>query len=192
MIILGSTSPRRKEIIDYFSLPYIVISPDFDEDSIFFSGDPKQYVCEIAKGKGNSIIANHPNHPILTADSIVYQSGKVFGKPRDVQHAFSMLETLSGKWHIVYTGLSLYYDDKFYTIAEATQVQFNSLSSDHITNYLAKVSWQDKAGAYGIQMGSGLMINQIKGCYYNVMGLPINTLQDLLKKIGIDLWDYIK
>lgn len=103
-----------------------------------------------------------------------------------------MLEALSGKWHTVYTGLSLYDGEKYHTKAEATKVKFHSLTHEQITKYLAKVNWQDKAGAYGIQKGGSLIIHQIQGCFFNVKGLPINTLRHLLTKIGIDLWDYLK
>ncbi len=191
MIILGSQSPRRREIINLFSLPHQSVSPNFDEDSIPFEGDPIDYACQIAKGKAESLISDYGSYPILTADTVVYKDGAVYGKPKDEQHAFEMLQTLSGEWHTVISSLALYHDNVCKTTSESTEVLFNPLTEDQIRRYHQSIQWQDKAGAYAIQMGGGIVVRKIKGCYYNTMGLPINTLRELLKTIGIDLWDYL-
>jgi septum formation protein len=192
MIILCSQSPRRKEIFNFFSLPFKQVNPDFDEDSIPFENNPADYVCQLAKGKTQSYTPGHPDDAIIAADTIVYKDGKVYGKPKNSEEAFRMLKELSGVRHIVYTGLALAHRGKTYCLSESTQVEFNCLTDSQITHYHNTIQWSDKAGAYGIQHGAGLIIKKIDGCFYNVMGLPVNTLQLLLQNIGIDLWDYLK
>lgn len=192
MIILGSQSPRRKEIFSFFSFPFTQKSPSFDEDSVPFNGDPESYVCQLAIGKAQSLIEHHPQNTIVTADTIVYCEGSVFGKPTNREDAFAMLTKLSGRWHTVYTGISLFHNVEIYTQAEATKVQFNSLSPEQIKAYHDAIQWSDKAGGYSIQTVGGMIIQKIDGCFYNVFGLPINTLRELFNKIGIDIWQFLK
>ncbi len=103
-LILGSRSPRRKEILSFFNIPFTQAVPGFDEESIKFKENPKDFVCQLSVEKANSLRPFYKSETILTADSIVYCNGKVFGKPKDRAEAFTMLETLSGKWHSVFTG----------------------------------------------------------------------------------------
>ncbi|MEI8125973.1 MAG: Maf family nucleotide pyrophosphatase [Parachlamydiaceae bacterium] len=191
-LILGSQSPRRKEILSYFSLPFEQITPLFDEDSVLFSGDPVAYVSLIAEGKGNALREHFPNKLILTADTTVYKEGKIYGKPVNTEEAFQALSELAGTWHSVFTGVSLCFGEKTWTRHEETRVLFNTLTPEEIRHYHAKLHWSDKAGGYAIQMAGGLAIQKIDGCYYNAMGLPINTVRHLLLNVGIDLWDYLK
>lgn len=191
-MILGSQSPRRREIMSYFSLPFEQISPDFDEDAVPFRGDPAAYVCEIADGKAYSLAKDHPNALILTADTTVYQEGRIFGKPATKEEAFEFFSRLSGKWHSVFTGVALMHKGQIWSDYEETRVLFNTLTPEEIRGYHEKLHWADKAGGYMIQCAGGLAINKIDGCYYNAMGLPINTVRKLLREAGIDLWDYLK
>jgi septum formation protein len=190
-IILGSQSPRRKEILGYFSLPFTQVSPDFDEDSLVFKADPVNYVMALSKGKAESLVIQFPQSIILTADTIVYREGKIYGKPKNEKEAFAMLTELSGEWHTVYTGITLQKDKEAFSGFEATRVLFNDLNSKQISHYIAKNEWADKAGGYAIQSRGGLIVSKIDGCYYNVMGLPINTVERLLKHFGIELWDFL-
>lgn len=192
MIILGSQSPRRKEIMEFFNLPFIQISPDFDEESIPFTGDPKQFALTIAHGKGKSLVEKYPEAILLTADTVVYKDGKVFGKPVNKEHAKEMISELSGNWHSVYTAITLRHDQKVYDAIEETRVLFNALTSAHIDHYIDTLHFSDKAGGYAIQSAGGLIVRRIEGCYYNVMGLPINALYGLLHNVGIDLWKAIR
>lgn len=189
-VILGSQSPRRKEILSFFTLPFTQVAPPFDENQIPFQGNPEQYVCDLAKGKGNSLASLYPDHLIITADTIVFHEGKIFGKPEDDQEAFEFLSALVGKWHSVYTGVSIIYRGESYQQVERTGVLFNPLNKDQIKHYLDRTHWMDKAGGYAIQEAGGLIVEKIDGCYYNVMGLPLNTLEKLLKHLGIELWNY--
>lgn len=190
--ILGSQSPRRKEILGYFSLPFEQITPNFDEEAVPFRGDPISYVIEIAEGKAQDLAARYPDAIILTADTTVYRNGKIYGKPQTAEEAFLVLSELAGKWHSVFTGVSLHSKGNIQSTHEETRVLFNALTPDEIRHYHKKLHWSDKAGGYAIQMAGGLAINKIEGCYYNAMGLPINSVRQLLLKVGIDLWDYIK
>lgn len=191
-LILGSQSPRRKEILGYFALPFIQISPDFDEEAVPFSGNPHVYVTELSTGKALSLQPKHPQALILTADTIVWKEGKVYGKPKDRADAFRSLYELAGSWHSVFTGVALCADGKVYSMVEETKVLFNPLTPEEISHYHTKLHWSDKAGGYAIQMAGGLIVKKIDGCYYNVMGFPINSVRLLLLNAGIELWEHIK
>jgi len=191
-LILGSQSPRRKEILSFFALPFNQVTPDFDELSVPFVNNPKEYVSTLAKGKSASIQKKHSEALILTADTIVYKAPKLYNKPCTEAEAFEALTELQGSWHSVFTALSLRYKQEEVHGVEETRVLFNPLTPIMIRHYHSKIHWADKAGGYAIQMGGGLIVNRIEGCYYNVMGLPINTLRSLLKNFGIELWDYVK
>lgn len=190
-LILGSNSPRRREILSYFKLPFEQVSPIFDEDIIPFDGIPNEYVSVLSKGKADSLSQRFPEAIILTADTIVFRDGKIYGKPQNAEEAFTSLSELVGRWHTVYTGVSVKKGDLEFHQVEATSVLFNPLTPDQIRHYLSRTAWADKSGGYAIQSAGGLIVNKIDGCYYNVMGLPLNTIHALLLKMGIDLWDYL-
>lgn len=183
-ITLASTSPRRKEILSYFTLPFEVKAPNFEEKSIPFGGDPIAYASALAQGKARSLEADSP---VLGADTIVVHRGQVFGKPANDEEAFENLCILSGQWHSVITAVS----DGTTTLTEETRVLFRRLTPDQIRRYVKAIKSSDKAGGYAIQMSGSLIVQRIEGCYYNVLGLPIGALHDLLLTQGIDLWDYL-
>ncbi len=190
--ILGSQSPRRKEILGYFSLPFQQASPIYDEEALLFNGDPVAYVSELASGKACSLLPQFPDAIILGADTIVFKDGKIYGKPKSKEDAFNAVSELAGSWHSVFTGVSVVQGKSVYTQCEETKVLFTPLTPKEIRHYHNSVHCADKAGGYAIQMGGGLIVERIEGCYYNVMGLPITTVRRLLMKVGIDLWDYLK
>lgn len=191
-LILGSASPRRKEILSLFNIPFRVVAPNVDEDSHPFRGDPAQYVSELSVWKSEAIKVDDANDFVLTADTIVYRDGKVYGKPKDRADAFRILTDLNGKSHTVYTGVSLRKGNVIETLSGSTEVFFDLLSPDELKIYLNKVHWQDKAGAYAIQDEGALLIKGINGCYYNVKGLPLGVLKILFLKFKIDLWNFLK
>lgn len=191
-LILGSQSPRRKEILSYFSLPFEQFAPNFDEETLLFKGDPGEYVSSLSKGKAESLQMQYPEAIILTADTVVYREGKIYNKPKNEEEAFQALTELVGQWHSVFTGVTVNANNRSYQQWEETRVLFNPLTPDEIRHYHKKIHWADKAGGYAIQMGGGLIVRKIDGCYYNVMGLPINTVRALLQKVGIELWEYVK
>jgi septum formation protein len=190
-LVLGSQSPRRKEILQSFSIPFTQASPPFDEEAVPFNGNPEDYVCTLSKGKGASLLAQFPESVILTADTIVFREGKVYGKPKDKEHAYQTLKELSGQWHSVYTGVTVQTKDKVVSKAEVSHVLFNDLSHEQIHHYLAQIKWSDKAGGYAIQDSGGIIVRRIDGCFYNVKGLPINTVEQLLKDFGFALWEHL-
>jgi septum formation protein len=143
-------------------------------------------------GKAETLAKEHRNEIILTADTIVYREGKLFGKPTNAEEAFKSLSALVGHWHSVFTGVTIVKEGAIYQNVEETKVLFNHLTEGQIRHYHSKIHWQDKARGYAIQMAGGLLVKRIDGCYYNVMGLPINTVRSLLKEVGIELWDYLK
>lgn len=191
-IILGSQSPRRREVLNYFAIPFKQVSSDFDEDSIPFAGDPIIFANQLSKAKADVLFPRFPQDLILTADTVVYRKGKVYGKPRDHQEAIGFLKELAGNWHSVFTSLTLRHQDREYQLVDETKVLFNPLTEQQMETYYQKIPYADKAGGYMIQEAGALIIKRIEGCYYNVLGLPINSLQQLLKQMGIDLWDYLK
>lgn len=191
-LILGSQSPRRGEILSYFNLPFKQIPPHFDEDSIPFQDNPEDYVQLLAKGKVESLIPQFSSSLILTADTIVYKEGKIYGKPRDQEEAFQFLKELSGKWHTVFTGLSVYSQGKIFQSLEKTGVLFHSLTEKQMQIYHNIHEFADKAGGYMIQGSGSLIVKRIEGCYYNVVGLPLNALASVLRQAGIDLWQHLK
>lgn len=191
-LILGSQSPRRKEILGHYNIPFEVATSNFVEEEVPFLGDPTQYVNTLSKGKADALAHQFPDAAILTADTVVFQDNKIYNKPIDRQDAIRMLTELSGNWHSVFTGMTIRYGDKQFQQVEETRVEFNSLSQSQLDAYVNTQRWADKAAGYGIQTCGGVIVRQIAGCYYNVMGLPVNTLRDLLMKINIDLWNYLK
>lgn len=191
-LILGSQSPRRREILGYFSIPFLQVSPAFDEEAIPFTGDPIKYVKTLSKGKADSLYHQFPNSILITADTVVYKDGRIFGKPANEQQAFEFIKELSGKWHHVYSAITVRKQQEEFSDVAETKVLFNQLTEQQIHTYYQKLPYADKAGGYMIQKAGGIIVNRIEGCYYNVMGFPINVLHQLLLKLGIDLWDYLK
>jgi len=189
-IILGSQSPRRKEILEFFKLPFTVVSSDFDESTIAFDSSPEDFVETQAKEKALALQKKHPKDLIITADTTVYLHHKIFQKPSSENEAFSFLQELSGKTHQVLTGVAVLYKETLVTEVATTEVSLSTLSDKELWQYIRSTEPLDKAGGYGIQGVGSLLVTKIHGCYYNVLGLPIQTLAKLLKTFGIDLWEY--
>lgn len=191
-IILGSQSARRKEILNFYSLPFEQMASAFDEDSIPFSGDPGAYVTAISKGKAQTLAHTFPQAIILTADSTVYFENQVYNKPQNYEEAFHFLSEFQGKWQSVWTGLTLYKNHEYFHQAEETQLLLNPLEESQIHALLAKIPWSGLAGGFTIENSGSLIVRKIQGCYYNVLGLPVNCLYPLFLKAGINLWHYLK
>ncbi len=191
-LILGSQSPRRREILNFFDLPFQQISSEFDEESIPFSGNPQKYVEILSKGKADALSHRFPQALILTADTIVFKKGQVYGKPKNWKNAFESLRQLSGEWHSVFTGLTISFAGRYDQVVEETRVLFHSLTEEQIHHYYHMLAPFDKAGGYMIQGAGGLIVKRMEGCYYNVMGLPINALSEILNRVGIDLWKHFR
>lgn len=189
-LILGSTSPRREEILRFFTLPFLKAPSHFNEDLVPFLGDPRLYVETLARKKGEALLPLYPNDPILTADTVVYHNGVIYNKPKDKQEAISFLETLQAQEHSVFTAVCLSQGGTVFVEIEETKILFYPLTKEEILTYLRCVNFLDKAGGYAIQQAGGLLVQRIIGCYYNVMGLPLGALRRVLKLGGIDLWEH--
>lgn len=190
-LILGSQSPRRKEILNYFSLPFRAIPSSFDETTVLFQGDPVKYASCLSQEKALVLARQFPQNPILTADTIVFQGDQVLNKPENQTRAAEMLRMLSGKWHEVITAVTLSYNNQLYTQHETTRLLFHPLSEEQIVLYHKQDPCLDKAGAYTIQGVGSLLVHTLQGCYYNVLGLPITVTKDLLLYAKIDLWHHL-
>ena len=184
-LILASASPRRRELMAYTGLPFEVICADAEEIK---TGDPDALVMENARRKARAVAKQHPGRMVLAADTVVYQDGRVLGKPRDEQDAREMLRRLSGNTHTVYTGVCVIGEDGCESVsADASKVTFVPLSEEAIAWYIATGEPMDKAGAYAVQGRAGMFVRSIEGSYSNVIGLPMALVREMLKDAGADL-----
>ena len=182
-IILASKSPRRRQLLDGLNIPFEVVIHEVDE--VFPDGLPMEEIpVYLAKLKAVPF-AEELSHDalVITADTIVWIDGKVLGKPTDYEHAFEILRHLSGKKHVVVTGVCLTTREKQVTFSSSTDVHFKELSDQEIGYYLDNYRPYDKAGSYGVQEWIGyIAITRIEGSYFNVMGLPVQQLYEELRK----------
>lgn len=189
-VILASKSPRRVEILEKIVKEFEVVQSNFDENTIDFKGDIEKYVKDLSRNKAIEV-SKRLNEPsiVIAADTVVFQSGKVLEKPKNEEDAFSMLSSLSGNTHKVYSGICLIntYNDTVVTDCDCTEVRFSELNPRQIRNYINSGEPMDKAGAYGIQGLGGAFVEGINGCYYNVMGLPLNKLYKALENYDITI-----
>ena len=187
-IILASNSPRRKELLRQVGVSFTVDPADVDERP--FPGErPEDYAVRVALDKARVAAARSKNGVIIAADTIVVVDDTILGKPADRNDAERMLTVLSGRVHRVITGLAVIdaASGKTMTNSAVTSVWFRDLSQQEIQSYIAGGEPLDKAGAYGIQGKGALLVKQIEGCYFNVVGLPLSLLGELLRKFGISL-----
>jgi septum formation protein len=170
-------------------LEFTVVPPE-DEEPIG-EAPPGETVAAIARGKARSVAARFPGDVIIAADTLVFldggADGRVLGKPGSIADAWRMLQTLSGRWHEVYTGVCVRRGDYESTEFERTRVKFRDLSGDEIARYIATGEPMDKAGAYGAQGRGAAMIERIEGDFFNVMGLPVCKLTIMLRDYGIQV-----
>lgn len=184
--VLASASERRKELLARITEDFVVIVSEFDEDSIEFNGNVDEYVKSLAYGKAKDVEKKVSNDSIIiAADTIVVMNSKILGKPKTEEDAFRMLKELSGNTHRVYSAVTVINKSNGKHIDEClfTEVRFSELSDEEINNYIKTKEPLDKAGAYGIQGLGGLFVEKIDGCYYNVVGLPLNLLNKMLRKV---------
>ena len=185
-IILGSQSPRRKELIAGLNIPFECIVIDVEEtfpDTIAAEKVP-EYLAKLKAAAYEHLLQE--NTIIITADTVVCLENEILGKPKDASDAKHMLHKLSGKTHEVITGVCITTCAETRTFSATTKVKFASLSSDEIEFYVDKFQPMDKAGSYGIQEWIGYIgVESIEGSYFNVMGLPIQKLYTELKKITL-------
>ena len=182
-IILGSQSPRRRELMAGLDLPFTAITIDADESypASLQAGDIPYY---ISRAKARAYEAQLlPDQLLITADTIVWLDGRMLGKPHDDAEAISMLRALSGKTHQVYTAVTFSQKGKeLDTIIDRTDVTFAELSEEEILYYVRKYRPFDKAGAYGVQEWIGYVAcTAMNGSYFNVMGFPVHKVYEYIK-----------
>ena len=185
-IILASQSPRRRELMGLFRVPFEIQVADIDETM-----DPQKSafdeVARVSRRKALAI-SRKPEDLVIAADTIVVCEGRILGKPRDEEDAVSMLRLLSGRDHQVMTGMTVLRDEQILSHTEVTDIHFRSLSDAEIRSYVATGEPMDKAGSYGIQGGAALFCEKMSGDYYNVVGLPVCKLGMMLKEIAPELF----
>ncbi len=176
MLILASSSPRRKILLKKLVSDFIILSPNVDERALDKALDPSKLSKEESKLKAYAIKSSYPNDEVLAADTIVILGGKVLEKPKDDLDAIRMLKEESGKKQIVLTSYTYLGNGKEISRTVRTYVYFRHLTNEEINQYVLKFKPLDKAGAYGIQDGFPL-IEKIEGSFDNVMGLPTEDLK---------------
>ncbi len=184
MLILASASPRRAEILSMLGYEFQIIPASCDENTDGLSA--KDAVGELARRKAMAVAKAHPQCTVLGSDTLVTLEGKVLGKPKSTAEAAEMLATLSGKTHSVFTGISVVQGDKCITKTVEAKVTFRELTPQEIADYIATNEPMDKAGAYGIQGKGAVLVEEIQGDFFNVMGLPAAQVYLLLKQFGFN------
>ncbi len=180
-LVLASQSPRRKELLSILGLPFTVVPAAIDE--IPLPGEtPETFVVRAAREKGMEVASRVSQSVVLSADTVVTIDGEILGKPQDEEDAARMLRKLSGRDHWVYTAVTIVNQVRQETLdgLERTRVWFHSLTDQQIRDYIGRENVFDKAGAYAIQGYAGVYIPKIEGNYFNVMGLPIPLVHDIL------------
>ena len=186
-IILASASPRRKELLEQINIKFKIMVSNVDENCVF-NGDISEYVKELAFQKANSIKNKVTgNFCIIGSDTVVFFENKILGKPKDKEDAFNMLKKLQNNKCIVSTGLCIIKvekgNKKIYKDVSTCEVYLDEMTDEEIDEYINTGEPMDKAGAFAIQGIGGRYIKEIKGDYYAVVGLPINKVYKILRKI---------
>ena len=185
-LILASQSPRRRELLGLTGLDFTVRVADIDE-TMDAGKAPFEEVARVSCLKAQAV-ARKPEDVVIAADTIVVCEGKVLGKPRNEEDAYRILSLLSGRHHEVMTGMTVLRGEEIITHTEVTKIHFRELLPTEIRAYIASGEPMDKAGAYGIQGGAALFVDQMEGDYYNVMGLPVCRLAMILRSFGLPIW----
>jgi septum formation protein len=179
-IILASQSPRRKQLLEWAEVPFEVIVANTDE-SFPPELSEEEVAVHIAQGKAAVVKERAPGRTILAADTIVVLDGEILGKPKDHEEAVAMLLKLQGRSHRVITGVCILAGDRDHSFADTTEVMFHPLTREQIEWYVDRYQPYDKAGAYAIQEWIGVVgIREVKGDFYNVMGLPVSRVVQFL------------
>lgn len=188
-IYLASKSPRRRELLAQIGVDFEVLAIDIPEEVAIGEG----YLAYSQRISHEKALAaweyiqqhNLPAYPVLTADTEVVIDDEVLGKPSDDKAAFEMLRKLSGRRHLALTSMTLKYGEFDKTVTSESWVYFDTLSDEDINTYLATGNHRDKSGSYGIQSFAGQFIQKIDGCFYSIMGLPLNTFRNLRKDLEL-------
>ncbi len=187
-IILASSSPRRRDLMNLLCVEFEVIASDFDE-KLDNPKNPKETVESLAHGKAKAVANKFEHAIIIGADTVVVHKGEILGKPKSQEDAKRMLNLLSGTEHSIITGLSVIDTDTGQTSVQSVEskVKFKNLSDNEINAYIATGEPMDKAGSYAVQERGGLFVEKITGDYFNIVGLPLKDLRAELSKFGVKI-----
>lgn len=185
-LILASQSPRRRELLGLFRLPFVIRVADIDE-TMDSNASAYDEVARVSREKALAV-SRGEDDVVIAADTVVVCRGKVLGKPHSTEEAVQMLSLLSGRDHQVMTGMTVLRGEKILSCTEVTDIHFRELSQKEIDAYIATGEPMDKAGAYGIQGGAALFAEKMVGDYYNVMGLPVCKLHRMLTQLAPELF----
>ena len=189
-IVLASASPRREAILRQIGIDFEIIAPNISED-IDFCMSPETIAEQLSRKKAEDVASRlDGNTLIIAADTVVIKDGKVLGKPADNHAAYEMLKSLGGSWHKVITGFTIIDnsgDNPPKVSHENTEVKMRELTDEDIKSYISSREPFDKAGSYGAQGLGALLVEELRGCYFNVVGLPIARIGKTLSEMGINL-----
>ena len=181
--VLGSSSPRRRELFSLVVPRYEVVPAQVDEHSLSAS-TPALLAETLGRAKCAEVALRRPEAIVIGCDTVVEYGGKALGKPADRQEAAEMLRCFSGRAHQVHTGVAVRCKGEEHFFTETSLVVFAPLTEEEIRAYTATQEPYDKAGGYAIQGGAAKFITRIEGCYFNIMGLPVSRLYRCLKNLG--------
>lgn len=188
-VVLASASPRRRELLGLIFPEFEVVPSGFDESKVPSDMPPAEQVIYSARHKAMDVMSICERALVISADTVVSVDEHILGKPEDTDDARRMLRMLSGRVHQVYTGICCVDSsapESIHEDCEKTDVKFRQLSEDMINRYIETGEPMDKAGAYAIQGKGSVLVEGIKGCYFNVVGLPLYRLSKILERFGID------
>lgn len=188
-LVLASGSPRRAEILRNLGVHFDVApSPEAEPTA---EGSPTEAVLGLAEFKARQVARLHPDAVVIGADTVIDLDGAILGKPRGEADALQMLRLLNGRTHLVWTGVAvLAPDGRLASGVESSKVHFTQLPDEVLLQYVRSGEPLDKAGSYGIQGRGALLVAQVEGSYHNVVGLPVQLLEQLMKRIGMSLWEF--
>jgi septum formation protein len=178
-LLLASTSPQRRAILEQLGIPFDVVAPKYDERDVE-AQNALRVVQEHAQGKARSVVDEADGRPVIGVDTAVVLGGEVFGKPADASDAERMLERLSGQRHAVISGLCLLTPGWEFVDADTTLVTFRTLTPRDLAAYVRSGEWENRAGGYAIQGRGAALVESIQGDYLNVVGLPASLLVRVL------------
>jgi septum formation protein len=175
-LILASRSPQRRAILTQLGVEFSVVTPEVDELS---AGPPHEVVAENAHRKASGVASQHPDALVLGVDTIVVLGRRIYGKPVDAEDARATLQALSGRRHVVLSGVCLIEPERARTAIASTIVEFRAFDDGLLSWYLESGEWRERAGGYAIQGRGAALVARIEGDYLNVVGLPVPTLLEL-------------
>ena len=185
-LILASASPRRRELLERFGVPFEIV-PAAGPETAPAGLSPRELVTALAEHKAAEVAGRYPDAVVVAADTVVEIGGTVLGKPGTPEKAEEMLRRLSGETNRGWTGLCVRRGGESLSAAECTEVRFRTLTDGEIAAYAATGEPLDKAGAYGYQGLASLFVEEIRGDYFNVVGLPLCRLGQMLRSFGVEL-----